>query len=311
MYFIRSALLKRYFYVGRRVYATKYLDNRFPNIRTTSVSARKIAENLLQDIPEIDARNLFKAVKKWLILNDRHDEVVKPKTTETALPVPYSTSSDGGEQKGGSLRPVRGEPGKVHLGMIPVEWVQYFYGTTGVTGFYTFCFTYGTYLISKEKLVMEHEYYTALATVVFWVLAAKFVGPSLGKSLDKEVDKYESDMNHNRTMEVKFANESIAMEEKNQLSMEGHLMLMDAKRENVALQLELAFRQRQMMVYRETLRRLEFQVVKQYIERRIAHHNIMEWVVREVKKSITPDYDKIYQNECIDNLTKLAEKNKR
>lgn len=149
-------------------------------------------------------------------------------------------------------RPVRLEqPGKVRLGFIPDEWFQFFYNKTGVTGPYTFGVGLITYLCSKEIYVMEHEYYSGISLAIMAVVAVKKLGPPIAKWADSEIDRIESEWNEGREAELKSLKDSIEAEKKEQWRAEGSLMLMDAKKENVALQLEAAFRERVMNVYNE------------------------------------------------------------
>ncbi|CAH1992894.1 unnamed protein product [Acanthoscelides obtectus] len=207
-----------------------------------------------------------------------------------------------------SLRPVRQEPGKVRMGFIPEEWFQFFYKKTGVTGPYTFAFTLSTYLISKEIYVMEHEYYSGLSLLIMWIVGVKKLGPKLAEALDKKVDEYESEWNESRVQEKQILNEQISDEQKAQWSMEGQTLLIDAKRENVALQLEANYRERLLSAYREVKKRLDYQVEKQNIERRIQQKNLVDWVVAKVRASITPDQEKQNINKCIADLAVLAQK---
>jgi len=203
-------------------------------------------------------------------------------------------------------RPVRQEPGKVRMGFLPEEWFNMFYKKTGVTGPYTFGLTFGTYLVSKEIFVMEHEFYTGLSILAMAIFAVKKFGPGVAASLDKGIDAYEASWNENRVNEKNTLEEQIKDEEKMQWSMEGQNLLVKAKRENVALQLEAAYRQRLMTAYQEVKKRLDYQVEKQNIERRIAQRNLVDFVVRRVKSSITPDQEKQNIDKCIADLGGLA-----
>lgn len=100
--------------------------------------------------------------------------------------------------------------------------------------------------------------------------------------------------------------EQIADEEKGQWSIEGQNLLIQAKRENVALQLEAAYRNRLFSAYNAVKQRLDYQVEKQNIERRIAQKNLIDWVVTRVKASITPDQEKQNIDKCIADLGGLA-----
>lgn len=86
------------------------------------------------------------------------------------------------------------------------------------------------------------------------------------------------------------------------------MQLVQAKRENVLLQLEANYRERLLKAYSEVKKRLDYQVEKQNIERRINQKNLVDYVVARVKASITPDQEKQNINKCISDLALLAKR---
>lgn len=208
-------------------------------------------------------------------------------------------------------RPVRREyPEKVRMGFLPDSWFKAFYPKTGVTGPYMFGAGLITYLCSKEIYVMEHEFYNGISVFIMAVIAVKKLGPPLAKFLDEGIDKYEAELNEGRNNELKMLTESIENEKKEQWRAEGNKLLIEAKKENVALQLEAAYRERIAKVYTEVKRRLDYQVERQNAERRIAQRHQVNWIVQNVLKSITPDQEKATINQCIVDLGNLAARSK-
>lgn len=215
-----------------------------------------------------------------------------------------ASAAGSGDQVARRERPEH--PGKVRLGFIPEEWFQFFYNKTGVTGPYTFGVGLLTYLCSKEIYVMEHEYYSGLSLAIMAIVAVKKLGPTVAAWTDKEIDRIENEWKSGREEELKNLADAIEAEKKEQWRAEGALLLMDAKKENIALQLEAAFRERAMNVYTEVKRRLDYQVECRHIERRINQKHMVNWIVNNVLGSITPQQEKETLDKCIADLSALA-----
>lgn len=213
------------------------------------------------------------------------------------------------------------------------SWIRFkaFYPKTGVTGPYMFGAGLITYLCSKEIYVMEHEYYNGISLAIMVIFAVKKLGPAAAKTADEGIDvsflsvfwhstmtlqfydifqKIEAEYNEGRTEEIKSLTDAIDTEKKEQWRAEGQKLLMEAKKENIALQLEAAYRERLATVYGEVKRRLDYQVERQNAERRIAQRHQVSWIVNNVLKAITPDQEKATINQCITDLGQLASRAK-
>ena len=87
-------------------------------------------------------------------------------------------------------RPI--EPPAVRLGFLPEEWFTMFHSKTGVTGPYMFITSVGTFLISKEFYVLEHEFYTGIGLFCVGLGAIKLAGPAFRQWIDAEMAKDEA-----------------------------------------------------------------------------------------------------------------------
>lgn len=175
-----------------------------------------------------------------------------------------------------------------------------------MTGPYTFGVGLATYLCSKEIYVMEHEYYSGLSFAIMIIFCVKKLGPAVAAYCDKEIDKISADWNQSRIDELANFEEQIKSEKTEQWRAEGQLMLVEAKKENVALQLEAAYRERIARVYNEVKRRLDYQVECQHVVRSVNQKHMVSWIVNNVLKSITPDSEKETLNKCILDLGAIA-----
>lgn len=197
----------------------------------------------------------------------------------------------------------------VRLGFIPETWFQSLYEKTGVTGPYFLGGGLLTFLLSKEIIIMEHNlahFYT------FW-LAAFLVHYKYGKKIsdyiNKETEKFNEEFFEGPARRSKdIALKNIADLELS-IKYEGsQKYLWEAKKENVDLQLESAYRQRLTEVYQTVKKRLDYHVEVENVHKRLEQQHMVDWITRNVVKGITPQQEKDSILKCIADLKSLAAK---
>jgi len=197
-------------------------------------------------------------------------------------------------------------PGKVRHVWIPEGFFSFFYEKTGVTGPYMFIFATGTFLVSKEIWVCEHDAPFGAACVIFYSSMIKLYGPDFTKWLQKELDIEEEMIKSIRQDEIDRCQAAIAEEEKAQLMATSYEALIEAKKESVALQLEAEYRGRLAEAYQQVKRRLDYQLETANVHRRVEQRHMVDWIIGNVKKGITAKQEDDALKKCIADLKGLV-----
>lgn len=202
-------------------------------------------------------------------------------------------------------------PEKVRLGFIPDTWFEFFYSKTGITGPYMFGLGLLNYLFSKEIYVCDHEFYNGLSLAIMCIVVVKKLGPKVAAYCDKEVDKYEEKWKKLRRTEISDLEKLIEREELEQWRAGGALRLWDAKKDNIALQLEKAYRLALVDIHKEVERRLDYHVKCYYAEKRVRRKYMAKWLIKECVKEIPKDIDDKLRTNFEKSISALALRHKQ
>lgn len=198
------------------------------------------------------------------------------------------------------------QPGAVRHWWIPEEYFQFFKEKTGVTGPYMFAASIGTYLVSKEIYVLEHEFYCGLAFATVMMGLAHKVGPGLKAYCDSEIDKQTEMLSSIRQKEIDRCKTAMEEESSAQFMAGSYEELISAKKENVALQLESEYRARLKEAFTQVKRRLDYQLQTSNVIRTNEQRHMVDWIIGNVKKSITPKQEEDALKKCVADLKSLA-----
>jgi len=198
------------------------------------------------------------------------------------------------------------DPSPVRMGIFPSEWFEAFYSKTGVTGPYMALASVGTFLCSKEFFILEHDFYAgvALAIVIFGVV--RTAGPGLNDMLEKELTKDEHALKSIRQGEIDQLVGNIDQEKIAQADATVWEDIIIAKKEAVGLQLEGAYRQRLHDAFTQVKMRLDYQMEVSNVVRRMEQKHMVDWIISNVKNSITPAQEDAALKKCISDLKALA-----
>jgi len=202
------------------------------------------------------------------------------------------------------VRPVDKPP--VALGFIPQEWMDALYPKTGVTGPYMALVGVGTFLASKEYFVMEHDFYVGIALVAVLGGIVKSVGPDYTAYINKAVDDEDNQLRQIRQSEIDMCNATIDQEKAAQANATAWADVITAKKEAVGLQLEGEYRERLALAHSQIKKRLDYQLETANVMRRMEQKHMVDWIISNVKQSITPAQETAALKKCISDLKALS-----
>merc|ERR1712183_1027861 len=187
-------------------------------------------------------------------------------------------------------RPI--ERGPVKALIFPAEWFDALYPKTGVTGPYMALFGVSTFLASKEYFVMEHDFYVGMGLAIVLTYLIKTQGPAYTAEVNKQLDEEEAAL---RAIRQDVQAQATAWED-----------IIAAKKEAVGLQLEGEYRSRLAAAHAAVKKRLDYQVETANVLRRMEQKHMVDWIIGNVKASITPDQEAAALKKCISDLKALS-----
>jgi len=202
----------------------------------------------------------------------------------------------------------REEGGKLRVGFLPEEWFQAFYNKTGVTGPYILFWGGLLTAISKEYYVSWIDTAHVLSTIALVMIVHKMYGHKIKASLEKKYQKAVADLKAGDEAHMKEVNENIATAELLKNLPEVNKFVHEAKRENVFLQLEAAYRARLAQVNAEVKKRLDYQVAVQGIYKRLEREQAIQYILSEVNKALGPAQEKEAFQSGVNQLKALSKK---
>jgi len=202
------------------------------------------------------------------------------------------------------VRPIEKAP--VRALIFPAEWFDALYTKTGVTGPYMALLGVSTFLCSKEYFVMEHDFYVGMGLAIVLTYLVKTQGPGVAAQMNKELDADEAALKAIRQNEIDTCLAAIAGEEESQSKTTAWEDIIAAKKEAVGLQLEGEYRGRLAAAHSAVKKRLDYQVETANVLRRMEQKHMVDWIIGNVKSSITPAQEAAALKKCISDLKGLS-----
>ncbi|XP_005337672.2 ATP synthase peripheral stalk subunit b, mitochondrial [Ictidomys tridecemlineatus] len=213
-----------------------------------------------------------------------------------------------GQPRLAPLPPLPEYGGKVRLGLIPEEFFQFLYPKTGVTGPYMLGTGLILYFLSKEIYVITPETFSTISIVGLLVYVIKKYGASIGEFIDNLNEQKIAQLEEVKQASIKQIQDAIELEKSQQALVQKRHYLFDVQRNNIAMALEVTYRERLHKVYKEVKNRLDYHISVQNMMHRKEQEHMINWVEKHVVQSISAQQEKETIAKCISDLQLLAKK---
>lgn len=280
--------------------------------RISPVNAKKLAAFLLKG-GQASAAALSKPIHTTSTVSKWGDVYIGPDLKRYEEPFPKDFKEHPDRDLENFPHPIISPyPMKVRYGIIPDSWFSIFYPKTGVTGGYLFYGGLAFYLIQKEWWVIDEEIRLFVVFGLIFYTAYKMFGAIMAKGHDGVMirtiggaEKY--------VVENKSAFKDAITTQQQYMAAYTALppLIAEAKRENLQLQLETEYRRRLQKAHSEIKRRLDFMADLEDAKRRFQRRYMIDWIIDQVKKSITGQQEKVLLGQCVADLKSLAQRSNK
>jgi F-type H+-transporting ATPase subunit b len=189
---------------------------------------------------------------------------------------------------------------------VPEGYFSALFPKTGVTGPYLIPFGITTFLFSKEWYNWDDS---AVRGLLVWVIIS-FAVKELGPMASQENKELLEDMTEKavaiRQDQIDSCKAQIEAENKAQYMATSYEELIAAKKEAIGLQLEAEYRSRLQTAYNEVKRKLDYQAEVNNVIRRTEQKHMVDWIISNVRKSITAKQEDAALKQCIADLNAMA-----
>jgi len=193
-------------------------------------------------------------------------------------------------------------------GWAPETYFKQMEEVTGVTGPYVLPAGIVTFLFSKE--ILMHEHFTVLMGTL-WIFFYCIMR-TLAKKIIEAEQTIQADHAEQSRLIIQYRkdyhNYEIEEEKLEQYNNSSFEDLIASKREAVELQLETEYRKRVEASHAMVKKKLDYQVELQTVLKRAEQKHMVDWIITNVRKSITAKQEDEALRKCIADLKAMAKK---